>query len=348
MYHIIVNPIAGRGRTLNKLPLLTRLFDIQKVPYEVLVTECAMDAYEKAKTVCKAGSDGVIGIGGDGTIQEIVAGMVDAFDGTVPVPLGIFPGGSGNDFVMTLAGGKKQALARYKKKNEETSAAEFVAAITKNRTFATDIIKVCGMAYLNIGNLGLDARVVRNAIAYKQRFGRYAYVAAVYKSIAQHNNMPLSIEIDGEVIEGDYTLVAVCNGQYYGGGLHICPDARLDDGKITLCLAKAMSRPKTMTIFPYLMLGRHHRLKAVSFAQGEDVKIRLKNGVECISLDGNLHEVIGSEIAGQPSPPLQTGPEAFADCRSNGKRFLSPYQLPGAEKGELHFQIMPRALNIFL
>jgi len=344
MYHIIVNPIAGRGRTLDKLPLLTRLFDAHKLPHEVLVTEWAMDAYAKARAVCQAGSSGIIGIGGDGTIQEIVAGMADAFGGSITVPLGIFPGGSGNDFVMTLAGGKKQALARYKKKNEEASAAVFFDAVAKNRTVATDIIKVCGMAYLNIGNLGLDARVVRNAIAYKQRFGRYAYVAAVYKSIAQHNNMPLVIEIDGTIIEGDFTLVAVCNGQYYGGGLHICPDAQLDDGKITVCLAKAMSRPKTMTIFPYLMLRRHHRLKAVSFAQGEDVKIRLKSGVDYISLDGNLHEIIGSEETGGQSRPA-TGDEA---APADNKRFLSPYSLPGSEKGELHFQIMPRALNIFL
>ena len=308
MHHIIVNPIAGRGRTLNKVPLLTRLFDAVALPYEVLVTEAAMDAYRKAKAVCEAGSDGIIGIGGDGTLQEIVAGMADAFEGAIPVPLGIFPGGSGNDFVMTLAGGKKRALARYKKKNEEASARDFFEAVTTNRTVATDLITVGGMAYLNIGNIGLDARVVRNAIAYKQRFGRYAYVAAVYKSIAQHTNMPLEIEIDGVVHEGEYTLIAVCNGQYYGGGLHITPQAKLDDGKITICLVKKLSRPKTMVIFPYLMMGRHHRLKAVSFAEGEDVRIRLKSGTECISLDGNLYE----------------------------------------EVGELHFQIMPRGINIFL
>ena len=347
MYHIIVNPIAGQGRTLDKLPLLTRLFDAHKLPYEVLVTERAMDAYIKVKAVCEGRSSGIIGIGGDGTIQEIVAGMADAFVGSISVPLGIFPGGSGNDFVMTLAGGKKQALARYKKKNQEASATDFFTAITKNRTIPVDLIKVCGMAYLNIGNLGLDARVVRNAIAYKQRFGRYAYVAAVYKSIAQHNNMPLTIEIDGEVIEGEYTLVAVCNGQYYGGGLHICPDARLDDGKITICLAKAMSRPKTMTIFPYLMIGRHHKLKAVSFAQGEDIRIRLKAGVECISLDGNLHEVIGSEILGEHSWSTASGVTVPARDQKE-KRFLSPHSLPGAEKGELHFKIMPRALSIFI
>jgi len=304
------------------------------MPHEVLVTESAMDAYTKAKAVCQAGSDGIIGIGGDGTIQEIVAGMADASEGPIVVPLGIFPGGSGNDFVMTLAGGKAAALARYKKKNEEASVKDFYSAITEKRTMPVDLIKANGMAYLNIGNLGLDARVVRNAIAYKQRFGRYAYVAAVYKSIARHTNMPLTIEIDGVEREGKYTLVAVCNGQYYGGGLHITPGARLDDGKITICLVEAMSRPKTMVIFPSLMMKRHHRLKAVSFHECEEVRITLNGGVECISLDGNLHEVIGN-----------TESKGFSE---EEKRFLSPHNLPGAEKGELHFKIMPKAINIFI
>jgi len=330
MYHIIVNPIAGRGRTLNKVPLLAQLFDAHKLPYQVLKTEAPMDAFAKARSICLSGSDGIIGIGGDGTIQEIVAGMADACPEGIPVPLGIFPGGSGNDFVMTLAGGKKQALARYKSKNEKASAKSFFDGILENRTVASDIITANGMAYLNIGNIGLDARVVRNAINYKQRFGRYAYVAAVYKSIAQHRNMPLTIEIDGVKRQGEYTLVAVCNGQYYGGGLHITPQARLDDGKITICLVEAMSRPKTMVIFPYLMLGRHHRLRAVSFHTCEEVRITLEDGVECLSLDGDLHEVKNGQ-----------------GYTSAEKKFLSPHNLPGAENGELHFQIISQAINIF-
>jgi len=332
MYHIIVNPIAGKGRTLDKLPLLTRLFDNHKLQYEVLKTECVMDAYEKAKAVC-AGSSGIIGIGGDGTIQEIAAGMADASGGNITVPLGIFPGGSGNDFVMTLAGGKKQALARYKNKNVQASIDNFFTAVRENRTTAVDLITANGMAFLNIGNVGLDARVVRNAVALKHRYGRYAYVAAVYKSIAKHTNMPLVVEVDGGKLEGEYTLVAVCNGQYYGGGLHISPQASLSDGKITLCLVKAMSRPKTMTIFPYLIAGQHHRLKTVSYVTCEEVCLTLKTGVESLSLDGNLYEVMGQ------------GGGSFTE---EERRYLSPYKLPGAEKGEMRFKIIPKAINIFL
>jgi len=333
MYHIIVNPIAGKGRNLIKLPLLTRLFDAHKLQYEVMITESIMDAYAKANAVCLTGSSGIIGIGGDGTIQEIVAGMAAAFPAKVAVPLGIFPGGSGNDFVMTLAGGKAQALARYKEKNLQASVADFFAAIQTNRTTCVDIVTANGMAFLNIGNVGLDARVVRNAVALKPRYGRYAYLAAVYKSIAKHVNMPLKVEIDGKQREGEFTLVAACNGQYYGGGLHISPESSLTDGKINLCLVEAMSRPKTMTIFPSLVVGQHHRLGAVSFTKCEEVCLTLSRGVESLSLDGNLYEVKGQD--GRSFPPEE-------------RRFLSPHKLPGADKGEMRFKIMPQAIDIFL
>jgi len=333
MYHIIVNPIAGKGRTLEKVPLLTRLFDAQGMPYKMHETKCTMDAYATARDACIAGSDGIIGIGGDGTIQEIAAGMYAASPGKVDVPLGIFPGGSGNDFVMTLAGGKAPALARYKQKNEQASVEDFFAAVRASRTIDVDLITANDMAFLNIGNIGLDARVVRNAVALKHRYGRYAYVAAVYKSIARHVNMPLCVEIDGKKREGEYTLAAVCNGQYYGGGLHISPQASLTDGKITLCLVEAMSRPKTMTIFPYLVAGQHHRLKTVSYVTCEEVCLTLKTGAESLSLDGNLYEVMG-----------QNG----GSFTEEEKKYLSPHKLTNAENGEMRFKVVPGAIKVLL
>ena len=81
-----------------------------------------------------------------------------------------------------------------------------------------------------------------------------------------------------------------------------------------------------MAIFPSLMIGTHDRLKAVSFHQCEEVRIKLNAGTECLSLDGNLYGINASE----------------------DKRFLSPYELPGAASGEMHFTIMPRGINIYL
>lgn len=273
------------------LPLLTKLLDENGVPHTKYITTGVMDGYEKAKALCTESANclGIIGIGGDGTFQEIVAGMVDVFANCekIPVPLGIFPAGSGNDFIMTLEGGKKAALFKYGK-NASQNARTFFETLMRGKTRAIDIITANGTAYLNIGNIGLDARIVKNANAFKKKFGRQSYLAAVYKSIAGHKNLPLIIEANGEKWEKPYTLAAVCNGQYYGGGMRIAPSAKLDDGKITLCLVEAISRPKTMVLFPSLMMEKHVYLKQVKFLECENVRISLPQGKETLCLDGNL------------------------------------------------------------
>ncbi|MCL2499107.1 MAG: hypothetical protein FWE90_02095 [Defluviitaleaceae bacterium] len=300
MYRIIVNPIAGRGRTPERLRLLTGEFDRMGIAYDVYTTQCVMDGQTKAREICETTPDcpGIIGLGGDGTLQEIADGMFAAFNAKdsptqrIPVPLGVFPAGSGNDFVMSLLNGKPNALKRYKKNRIPDAARVFAQSIKENRTRTVDLITANGAAYMNIGNLGLDARIVKNAFALKERWGRYAYVAAVYKSIARHSNVPLTIEVNGEKIDDTFTLVAICNGQYYGGGLHISPMAKIDDGKITLCLVRGMSRPKTMLIFPSLMIEKHTHLKAVSFMECEEVRITLGEHAlpgETLCLDGNLY-----------------------------------------------------------
>ncbi|MCL2204493.1 MAG: hypothetical protein FWB88_11215 [Defluviitaleaceae bacterium] len=296
MYQLIVNPIAGRGRSPQRLALLQREFDALGMPYEVYVTQSVMDGYRKAREICEAdpACPGIIGLGGDGTLQEIADGMLAAFPQgqVIGVPLGIFPAGSGNDYVMSLLGGKKAALARYMKQRIPAAAAEFALSIKEKRLKRVDLITANGAAYMNIGNLGLDARIVNNALALKERYGRYAYVAAVYKSIARHSNVPLTIAVNGEVIEDTFTLVAICNGRYYGGGLHIAPMAKIDDGKLTLCLVRGMTRPKTMLIFPSLMIEQHTRLKTVSFIECEEVEITLGHKAkesEALCLDGNLY-----------------------------------------------------------
>lgn len=297
MFHIIVNPNAGRGRTLEHLQFLAQLFAENNGAYTKYITTGALDAQEKAREICEKHADcaGIIGIGGDGTFQEIAAGMAAAGGTKIPLPLAIFPGGSGNDLILTVEGGKKSAKSKYGK-NAEQNARAFFETLMQGKTRAIDLITANGRAFLNIGNIGLDARIVQTASALKKNFGGKAYYAAVYQSIVRHKNLPLTIEANGKKFEGAYTLVAVCNGQYYGGGMRIAPTARLDDGKITLCLVEGISRPKIMVLFPLLAVEKHERLKYVNFIECEKVKITLPHPTETLCLDGNLYPEIGNEI----------------------------------------------------
>jgi len=289
MFHIIVNPIAGRGHSLKQLTFLTKCFDDKGLEYEVYKTTAPMDGYEKTRTICADGSEGIIGVGGDGTIQEIVAGMGSVFkdESIIPIPLAIFPCGSGNDFAITLYKNK------YRKKKSKQVAEGIFDAVINRRLHTVDLIKADGMAFLNIGNIGLDAHIVKDALQFKERFGSYAYLAAVYKSITQHKNLPLVINAGEEVFSEQYAFAAVCNGRYYGGGLKIAPHAEVDDGKITFCFVKAMSRPKAMMLFPTLLFSLHTRLKQVRYLNCESLTIALPH-TELLCLDGNLYEKSGS------------------------------------------------------
>lgn len=273
MFHIIVNPVAGRGHSLIRLSFLVQALEAKGMTYEVIRTAAPGDGYDKAYEICLSGSCGIIGIGGDGTVQEIVAGMADANAESLSsaelilTPLAILPCGSGNDFVMSLKKRENRSFFISQQSEDRLSAKRLVEALHNRKLRNVDIIKANGMAFLNIGNIGLDARIVRGALRHKKKFGKYAYLAAVYESITHHENLRLIIQADGKTIEGEYTFVAICNGRYYGGGMPVAPDAEIDDGKITVCLVEAMSRAEAMLLFPTLLFSLHTRLKKVRYLQ---------------------------------------------------------------------------------
>jgi len=222
----------------------------------------------------------------------------------IPIPLGIFPGGSGNDFVMTLEGGKY--AAKIKQRNFTTDI--FVDCICRRNLRTIDVITANGTAFLNIGNIGIDARIVKNAAALKQKYGGQAYLAAVYKSIMKHKNIPVKVEFNNETVEKEFTLIAVCNGQYYGGGLRISPSAKFDDGKITLCMIDRVSRPKLGILFPSLLFEKHVHLNVVNYFDCTELRITLPPGIETLCLDGNLFPI----------------------------------------EGEIHFKVLPKVLDLFV
>ena len=288
MYYIIVNPQAGRGEAVVRAGALAAQLKSQKVEHKSVFTTGVNCGYNLTKEFCKDNNiviKGIIGIGGDGTIQEIVAGMADVFPRgeKIPIPLCICPAGSGNDFIMSLSQ-KKQ------KRNNKT----FLENLLSNNSKSVDLITANGRAYLNIGNVGLDAWIVKNAESKKKEYGNRAYLAAVYKSIMSYKPTNLVIEANGKIFDGAFTLVAVCNGQYYGGGLHISPQAKIDDGKITLCVVNYMSKIKTMSIFPTLMIKKHMYLKAVNYHECTSVKITFLEDEGVLCLDGNLSPAKGT------------------------------------------------------
>jgi len=299
MYYIIVNPVAGKGLSTQYLPQLVTAFKKRGLSCKAYVTKKPRDGYYAAKRLCQdyPNCEGIIGMGGDGTIQEIAAGMTDAFlKGTnpcekIPIPLGIFPGGSGNDSVMALKGGKATAT-KYRKNINNVANTIAEAALTRKFT-NIDLITANGEAFLVAANMGIDARIVHDAIALKPKFGGQAYLIAAYKSIMNHENIPMEIHVNGQTISKDFTLIAVSNANTYGGGLQISPSAKFDDGKITLCMVNGLSRLKLGVLFPSLLIKQHVHLKDINYIDCTEFRLTLPRGTETLCKDGNLSPVNG-------------------------------------------------------
>ena len=271
MYHCIINPAAGRGRGQKLIPVIKSILK----DVEINMTNSNTDAAKLAKEACAAGSNGIVGVGGDGTMQDIVTGMLDGRD-SCDVPFGIISCGSGNDLKRTFC----------KTDNVENC----LHSMLIGKVQVIDAIRANDAACVNIANIGLDAKIVRNARFLKKIFGKSSYIISTVASVLNHKNTFMSVHIDGkEHLEGEFTLVAVCNGQYYGGGMRITPSALMDDGRITLCLINAMSGLKALTLFPVMLLGRHTGLKAIQYIECKQVTLTIKTP-QTLCLDGNLYE----------------------------------------------------------
>jgi len=314
VYHCIINPDAGRG-TGRKWSQSIETF-MRGQGKEIIINEpnSAQEASQWVYDVCLSGSDGIIGVGGDGTIQAIVTGMLNNTQ-ECQIPLGIIPCGSGNDLARSFAKISKtdkldnstnietfSNFAHFENITSFMTQPDFLSLslkrILQGEQYAVDAIRVNDKACLNVANIGLDARIVRNAKRFKRILGEKAYFASAFISIAQHENLGLHIRIqDSEKeyeIDGRYTLIAVCNGQYYGGGMRIAPSARIDDGYITLCLISELSRIRTFGLFPTVLSERHIYLKEVQYIECKRCIITPTDTSTTLCMDGNLSEHSGS------------------------------------------------------
>ena len=281
MYYFIWNPLAGKGESERFLPVIKSFMDGRGLSCSFQKTQYPGHAAKLAGTAAKdPGAEAVVAVGGDGTILETASGLVDS-----GVPLACIPLGNGNDYISNF-----MDLSQCKTAEEKVSRCLNILVAGKRRT--VDMITVNGGYAMNIGNIGLDADVADYGARIKHIFGSMSYFIAMFRSIFTYKPLEASVTIDGEKKRGLYTLIAVCNGKQYGGGFKIAPPARVDDGKLTVCMVDRIPRLKILVLFPLAIFGKHTRLKYVKFIECDQIKIEF-GGTEKMCLDGNISAVKG-------------------------------------------------------
>lgn len=287
MRHIfIVNPNAGK---ILKEKLIHQIEEVFKATdYRIILTKCEKDASAIAKRYASLGMEiRIYACGGDGTLNEVVNGMYEYENAY----LGIIPIGTGNDFIKSLRGYRKEDFLQIDN--------------YQNPTVKTcDVLDIDGYICLNTTSLGFDVEVAKNVSKFKRlplSKDIVPYYLSLGNSLLSSLNHTYNVILDGKAIgKENYTFVVACNGNYYGGGFCPCPDAQLDDGYIDVCLIKKVSRLKIIRLANAYKKGKH--VKYTDIVEMRQVK---KMQVLC---DDILTMNVDGEIITKVNPSIQILP----------------------------------------
>lgn len=301
---VILNPAAGNRRAGRAHRQMRKALDAAGVPFEIFQTERPNHASTLARRAA-ARFDAVFAAGGDGTVQEVASGLLDA-DDTV---LGIVPLGTGNDLAKLLGVPKRPGDAIRALLDAEVAPID--AGIVRWRDDGAPE-RVHEAVFVNAVGVGFDALVAAEADRLKLVRGISGYVAAVWKALrvweqpeVEVRRAPVAAGIEEApepIYRGPFFLAAVSNGVSVGGGFRLTPEARVDDGLLDLCLvAGPLSLARILVLLPKAIRGRHLREPEVTMDRVEALALRLSAGVP-IHVDGEVltRSAVEVDIAVQP------------------------------------------------
>jgi diacylglycerol kinase (ATP) len=240
---VLVNPVAGGGRTGNYLLQIHRVFEARKIAAEFVVTESLEDLEARARGAIDGGRRLVFAMGGDGTFQ----GLANAAYGSDAV-LGLLPTGGGNDFAAALGLPKDFAAAVDAVLGGEPRRVDLVRARTGDGR---------ERLYVGGGGVGLDAEAMAHAAGkYRRLPGRLRYIASGLQALRGFAALGVRAEFpDGELppMEAEVLLAGVLNTPSYGAGLRLAPGAQLDDGWLDVVFVKDLSALEVLALLPRLV-----------------------------------------------------------------------------------------------
>ena len=286
MKHLfIINPAAGsRDRTADYRSKIERICGGKGLDYRIEVSCAPGECRRIARQAAETGEEyRIYACGGDGTLNEVVCGCA----GFPNVAVSAYAGGSGNDFIRIF---------------DRPEAFQDLEALLDAKEDTFDLIRCNEDLSLNICSVGLDARIGTDVSRYKripllQGFRAYAVSTVIntIKRIAE----PYTVEVNGQVVEGEQTLICACNGRFYGGGFNPVPEADPSDGLLEVLLVKKVSRLKVAQVVGKYKNGQYANYpQLIRHFRTDRLRITCP-GPTPINLDGELRtaQVVDLRIA---------------------------------------------------
>lgn len=294
IYHFILNPKSGRNRKFKNIEeLIKKACKSRQLSYHIYYTTCPGDASEYVTSMVRISQERqrFICIGGDGTINEIV-GSAPCNDN---VEFGVIPSGSGNDFVRNFS-------------NPELFVD--IDAQLDGEPVSFNLIKCNDKYCVNMVNIGFDCLVVKESEKFRRhRFFPHglSYIAGIASAIFKKIGTPMKIIYDdGTVVEKNFTLVAIGNGKFCGGGFKALPNALLNDELIDVCEIDKVTKFKFFTLVGHYKKGTHLEAKRaeklIAYKQVSHFKMEF---------DSPLPVCIDGEISGAKNIDFTVIPNGF-------------------------------------
>jgi len=273
----ILNPAAGKNKGTNALEKAIPLLNNKGIQTEVKTSNFSGHATELAQQFDPSKYDGVVAVGGDGTLFEVINGLLKKHK-NFDLPIGQIPVGTGNSFIKDL---------------EIESIEDAVEKIASGNTKKIDVgffkYPDGEHYFINLLGTGFVANVAHRAGKYKA-FGPLSYVFGVFEELIRLKPVPVQITIDGKVYQRDYIFAEICNSTKTGGNMIMAPDAKIDDGLLDIILLNSISRLNLLKVFPQIFKGTHVNDSHVETFKGKHIEI-IPETPQRLSPDG---EVFGS------------------------------------------------------
>jgi diacylglycerol kinase (ATP) len=269
---LIVNPVAANGAVGKKWPRLCDRLQAEAASltarFDAVLTEEPGHATQLARQALDDGYRTIVAVGGDGTVNEVLNGLVDEGAVDPEVVLGIIPWGTGADFARTAGIPRDHAAA--------------CRHLLRSETRSIDLGKITCLCegqeveryFINAAGLGFDGEVAelvnRNP---KLLGGTIPYLACLFTRLVTYRNKNVEFSFDDQYVRGRTNSVIVCNGRYLGGGMFVAPEASLDDGLFDVVVLGNLNKLEVVANVPRVYKGTHLTHPKVSFCRAREVHV---------------------------------------------------------------------------
>ncbi|HEX3775676.1 MAG TPA: diacylglycerol kinase family protein [Polyangiaceae bacterium] len=267
---LLVNPTAGSGSAARRVPLVKRALEERGIQAEIAETRAPGDATRLVHEARRDGVECLLVMGGDGTLNEVSQGYIDAEGRPLPGPdLALLPSGTGGDFRKTFELGTslEEAIERL----ASAPARPLDLGLLELTAHSGATIR---RAFLNITSFGLGGLTDRLVNAGPKWIGgRTAFFVGTLRAMVSYRNAPVRVRVDGKVcLEAPILNVAIANGRFFGGGMQIAPEADPGDGLFDVVALHDLTRTQGLALAHRIYQGSHVGQPGVRVARGSVIE----------------------------------------------------------------------------